>query len=132
MSRAYDEDGWETPDFKKVEIQTKTIETKSRGFGPNLEAIVGICATCGRYQYVLNDTHQLVHSYCCVHERYIGRHKVKECSAYHAKNQLSLNTMYEMATLIDVVEDKAKIGGFTGKTNKFRVSIKPPQSKEED
>ena len=134
MSRVYDQDGWESAEFKKLDMSRDTIESahsSNNGFRPNLENIVGICYNCHNYCYAFNEVHQLVYSYCQRFEIKRAKERIVECSNYAERNRLSLESMYEIATLIDVIEDKAKIGGFTRNTNKFKVSIKPP-TKEED
>lgn len=117
MAKVWTDDGLnETQDFQKTSSardQIKQIREKSKGFGPNFESQMGLCAHCQHLMYVVNDVYQLIYTQCRVYQLGLGRHKVKDCSEYKSKNELSLMQMYEMATLIDPKTIKDKPGFIT-------------------
>jgi len=104
-------DGEDTSEtFKEVEHKFDRLANQmSTKLGPNHQETVGICSTCNNYQFAINDVHQIVLSRCEAFEVILGKQRVSECSSYRAKNQMSLHTMYEIATLIDV-EPNSNVG----------------------
>lgn len=85
-----------------------SVEGDNSGYGPNHSAIVGLCSNCAHYEYVENDVHQVVFAHCERFEKPLGKNKVKNCSSFVKRGQLSLNEMYAMAIVLDV--PKPKIG----------------------
>jgi hypothetical protein len=83
MAKIWDEDeGTETSEYNKFTAQAKGLREKQRqstGFGPNLEEIVGLCASCKYYSYVTSSTHQLKISRCRHFNCSVGKDKVRHC-----------------------------------------------------
>ena len=121
MAKIWDEDGSEYPEFNKYSVEAKGLDEKQRqstGFGPNLEEMVGLCASCKYYSYVTNSTHQLKISRCRQFNCSVGKDKVRHCSDHSPRNQMSLEFMYELAVLIDVDTSRKVISGFTNPKSK--------------
>jgi hypothetical protein len=78
-----------------------------RGFSPDHTGTVGICANCKNYEYAEDSMHQIVHAKCEAFNRPLGRSRIANCSRYDEKGRMSLNTMFDMATLIDLPKSKA-------------------------
>lgn len=130
MAKIYDEEGDTTADFEITNQAHSTIERqiKTKGFGPNLENVVGICATCNHYEYAVNDMHMVVVSYCSNYRTSIRKTRIEECSNHTPKGVMSLHDMYQVATLIDVDANEEKTAGFT---RSLKTSFSSPE-KEKD
>lgn len=102
----------QTDDWSDVSNKADMLTGSMSGgkFGPNLKNMIGLCAGCQYYCYVINDMHQLVYSVCGKFQIFLKTNdKIKDCSQYKERNSMSLTTMYEIATLIDVPQN-ANIG----------------------
>jgi hypothetical protein len=95
----------------------------SRGLDSNIESVVGLCAKCNHYQYVENDMHQIIYSMCVVFDKSLGRNKVRNCTQFTPKNQMSIMTMLQIATLIDPGNIRPK-AGFLACDDEYTKDIK--------
>ena len=117
MAKIWEDDN-QTSDYNRFESASEKIdaqleEGQTRGFGPNITEIVGICSTCANYKYVLNDVHQIIFSRCQAFDVSLGRYKVSFCNSHSPRGQLSLREMYELAILIDPNnKTNVKVKGF--------------------
>jgi hypothetical protein len=111
-NKLFDDNGYELDEWQEVSMERDQINRgiedgrTGRGFGANLEAMVGLCAKCDNYNYVENDVHQIIHSVCNGFGwdsliAVSGKNKIRNCSNYTRKGEMSLRDMYKMATLID-------------------------------
>jgi hypothetical protein len=123
MPKIYGADDEETNDWRKVDTAStsidKAIERKrgSRGFETNLKSLAGICASCDSYVFVEDDMHLIVFS-GCKGMSWEGTpvplkpgKVVRNCSEFIKKGQMNLQTMFQIATLVDPPEE-TKIKGF--------------------
>jgi len=106
---------WEREDFQKaqhIETQIHNAEKMNQetGFGPNIEAMFGICYSCKHFNYVLNDVHQVLKASCTGFNCYVGKNKIKKCTLYIERGKLDLDILFQMATLIDIDKIKNKPG----------------------
>ena len=122
MPGVWDDHGNEKPQWRAIDTKRDTIDKAeeekrgSRGFETNLESMVGLCAKCENYVFIEDDMHQIVFSGCkgLNWETPVAMTKrkcIRNCSLYSKRGQLSLQSMFAMATMIDPPEE-AKIKGF--------------------
>lgn len=104
----------------QADLIDDAIDRGSRGLGINLKNQVGLCAECNNYRYAENDMHMIVMSECCgfgwdTPKVITGRQKIRNCSQYKAKGEMDINTMIEIAHIIDLDNPMTtrKKAGFT-------------------
>ena len=116
MPKVWDnETGDFTDDFNKIDIKSDAIKRGlkrkgSEGLNTNIEALVGMCATCTSYAYAENSVHELIFSICTRFECTIGKQRVTYCNKYKKRGYMSLQEMYAIATIIDPALIKNKPG----------------------
>lgn len=109
---------WKKDDFQRANRQVNYINDKEHekstsGFGPNAKEIFGLCSTCSYFELVVNDVHQIIRAKCVEFEVHLGKNRVSNCSSFNKVGQLNLNTMWQIATKIDITPDKDKPGFLT-------------------
>ena len=111
------EDIWDNEEFLKIEQKQRHINKaenvqsqSSTGFGPNIKQSVGLCASCRYFIYIINDIHQLIYAKCDSTRCNLGKHKIKECSAYKKRGQIDIEDMFQIATMINPEDIKDEPG----------------------
>ena len=85
-----------------------TLPGDSERRDTGLKQMVGLCSDCSNLDYCKSE-YGTVHAHCSEYNiKLTGNHRIKECTKYSRRGQMTLADALRMAYLIDI--DKREIG----------------------